>query len=436
MNLKKINLPEINFVGTRKITYIISLVLVIGSILTILFNKGFNLGIDFTGGIVLQVHFEKDVKIEQLRDVMNSLGYKNAVIQKYGTENDFLIKVQENFEKVQDTTGPVVVGFSTYPNPTKGEKNLTVKVKVYDEKSPVKNIFIRSDIFKEIKELTPSDIYDSREEVGVLNFSLDDFKKDSLVTLYAFGVDRTNNKGLEKEIKIFVCSKNADITKVQVVSDWQDTTYKASSKGVELSPTEKIISLLKERFTEENPRVDREEVVGAIMSKELQLKSLWVVLLGLVGILIYVWIRFTFRFGVASVIALFHDVVITLGFLTITGREMSVQIIAALLTLIGYSINDSIIVSDRIRENLKLMRKDNFSTIVNKSLNQVLSRTLITSLTTLFVVFMLFLFGGKVLNDFAFALLVGVIVGTYSSDFIVAPLVLDWEIKKPSKKRG
>ena len=436
MNLKKINLPEINFVGTRKITYIISLVLVIGSILTILFNKGFNLGIDFTGGIVLQVHFEKDVKIEQLRDVMNSLGYKNAVIQKYGTENDFLIKVQENFEKVQDTTGPVVVGFSTYPNPTKGEKNLTVKVKVYDEKSPVKNIFIRSDIFKEIKELTPSDIYDSREEVGVLNFSLDDFKKDSLVTLYAFGVDRTNNKGLEKEIKIFVCSKNADITKVQVVSDWQDTTYKASSKGVELSPTEKIISLLKERFTEENPRVDREEVVGAIMSKELQLKSLWVVLLGLVGILIYVWIRFTFRFGVASVIALFHDVIITLGFLTITGREMSVQIIAALLTLIGYSINDSIIVSDRIRENLKLMRKDNFSTIVNKSLNQVLSRTLITSLTTLFVVFMLFLFGGKVLNDFAFALLVGIIVGTYSSDFIVAPLVLDWEIKKPSKKRG
>ncbi len=436
MNLKKINLPEINFVETRKITYIISLVLVIGSILTILFNKGFNLGIDFTGGIVLQVHFEKDVKIEQLRDVMNSLGYKNAVIQKYGTENDFLIKVQENFEKVQDTTGPVVVGFSTYPNPTKGEKNLTVKVKVYDEKSPVKNIFIRSDIFKEIKELTPSDIYDSREEVGVLNFSLDDFKNDSLVTLYAFGVDRTNNKGLEKEIKIFVCSKNADITKVQVVSDWQDTTYKASSKGVELSPTEKIISLLKERFIEENPRVDREEVVGAIMSKELQLKSLWVVLLGLVGILICVWIRFTFRFGVASVIALFHDVIITLGFLTITGREMSVQIIAALLTLIGYSINDSIIVSDRIRENLKLMRKDNFSTIVNKSLNQVLSRTLITSLTTLFVVFMLFLFGGKVLNDFAFALLVGVIVGTYSSDFIVAPLVLDWEIKKPSKKRG
>ncbi|MEO0304329.1 MAG: protein translocase subunit SecF, partial [candidate division WOR-3 bacterium] len=275
-----------------------------------------------------------------------------------------------------------------------------------------------------------------REEVGILNFSIDDLKKDSLVTLYAFGVDRTNNKGIEKEIQIFVCSKNANLKNVQVVSDWQDTLFKVSSKGVELSPTEKIINSLKEKFAQENPRVDREEVVGAIMSKELQLKSLWVILLGLLGIMVYVWIRFTFRFGVASVIALFHDVTITLGLLTITGREMSVQIIAALLTLIGYSINDSIIVSDRIRENLKLMRKDNFLTIVNKSLNQTLGRTLITSLTTLFVVFMLFIFGGKVLNDFAFTLLIGIMVGTYSSDFIVAPIVLDWEIKKPSKKRG
>ncbi|MEO0237456.1 MAG: protein translocase subunit SecF [candidate division WOR-3 bacterium] len=436
MNFKKINLPEINFVGIRKITYIISLVLVIGSLLTIIFNKGLNLGIDFTGGMVLQVHFDKEVKIDQLREVMNSLGYKNAVIQKYGSENDFLIKVQENYEKVQDTTGPVVVGFSTYPNPTLGEKNVTVKIKVYDEKSQIKNIFVRSEIFKEIKELTPSDIYDSREEVGILNFSIDDLKKDSLVTLYAFGVDRTNNKGIEKEIQIFVCSKNANLKNVQVVSDWQDTLFKVSSKGVELSPTEKIINSLKEKFAQENPRVDREEVVGAIMSKELQLKSLWVILLGLLGIMVYVWIRFTFRFGVASVIALFHDVTITLGLLTITGREMSVQIIAALLTLIGYSINDSIIVSDRIRENLKLMRKDNFLTIVNKSLNQTLGRTLITSLTTLFVVFMLFIFGGKVLNDFAFTLLIGIMVGTYSSDFIVAPIVLDWEIKKPSKKRG
>jgi preprotein translocase SecF subunit len=156
----------------------------------------------------------------------------------------------------------------------------------------------------------------------------------------------------------------------------------------------------------------------------------------MLAILIFVWFRFTFRFGVTSVLALFHDVIITLGLLSLTGREMSIQIIAALLTLIGYSINDSIIVSDRIRENVKLMRKDSYDQIINKSLNQVLTRTIITSLTTLFVLVCLFLFGGSVINDFAFTLIAGIIVGTYSSDFVVAPLVLDWELKYHTRKRG
>jgi len=156
----------------------------------------------------------------------------------------------------------------------------------------------------------------------------------------------------------------------------------------------------------------------------------------MLAILVYVWFRFTFRFGVASVLAIFHDVIITLGFLSLTGREMSIPIIAALLTLIGYSINDSIIVSDRIRENIKLMRKDSYEHIVNRSLNQVLGRTLITSGTTLIVLISLFIFGGTVINNFAFTLIMGIIVGTYSSDFIVAPLVLDWELKYPTKKRG
>lgn len=434
MNFKRINRPEINFLGIRKISYIISLILILVSIFSFIINKGLKLGIDFTGGITLQIHFDNEVNIDELRELMVSSGYKNAVIQKYGSYNDYLIKVQENYEKIEDTVGPVIVAFSSYPNPTYGEKNVTVKVKVFDKKSQIKNIFAKSEIFDKVKEFVPSDVYNSREEWGVLNFSIGEIKKDSIITLQVFGVDRNNNKGVEKEIKIYALSK--DSKNFEVLSEWEDSLYKKDVGQVELSPTQKIIDLIEQKFEKENPRIDREEVVAAVMSKDLQLKSLWVILLGLIGILIYVWIRFTFRFGVTSVIALFHDVIITLGLLTITGREMSIQIIAALLTLIGYSINDSIIVSDRIRENLKLMRKDNFFTIINKSLNQVLSRTLITSLTTLFVILMLFLFGGEVLNDFAFSLLVGVIVGTYSSDFIVAPLVYDWEVKKPSKKRG
>ena len=109
--------------------------------------------------------------------------------------------------------------------------------------------------------------------------------------------------------------------------------------------------------------------------------------------------------------------------------------IAALLTILGYSINDSIVISDRIRENLKLMRRDNFDTIVNRSLNSTLGRTIITSLTTIFVLLALFLFGGRVIHDFSFALLIGVVVGTYSSIFVVAPIVVDWEHKKPTRRR-
>ena len=165
------------------------------------------------------------------------------------------------------------------------------------------------------------------------------------------------------------------------------------------------------------------------------MRALWVVFLGMIGILIYVTIRFTFRFGVASVVALFHDVFITLGIITLTGREFTIPMIAALLTILGYSINDSIVISDRIRENLKLMRRDNFDTIVNRSLNSTLGRTIITSLTTIFVLLALFLFGGRVIHDFSFALLIGVVVGTYSSIFVVAPIVVDWEHKKPTRRR-
>jgi len=219
-----------------------------------------------------------------------------------------------------------------------------------------------------------------------------------------------------------------------VNTEWQDTTAVEQKAVVVFSPSEKLVTALTEVFKENQIRIDREEVVGAVMSKELQLKSLWVVLLGLAGILIYVWIRFTFRFGVASVIALFHDVLITLGIFSVLGKEMSIPIIAALLTLIGYSINDSIIVSDRIRENVKLLRKDTYESIINRSLNQTLSRTIITALTTLLVLISLFMFGGSVIHDFAFALIVGIVVGTYSSDFIVAPIVLDWEKRYPTRK--
>jgi preprotein translocase SecF subunit len=161
----------------------------------------------------------------------------------------------------------------------------------------------------------------------------------------------------------------------------------------------------------------------------LTAKTASALLFALLGICIYISLRFEFRFAIAAIAALFHDVLIAAGALSLTGREFSVPVIAALLTVVGYSVNDTIVVFDRIRENLRLMRKSKYEEIINVSINQTLSRTLLTSLTTLLVVSALFFLGGAVINDFAFVLLVGLIVGTYSSVFVASPILVDWRRK-------
>ncbi|MEO0276462.1 MAG: protein translocase subunit SecF [candidate division WOR-3 bacterium] len=283
---------NIDFLGKRFFTYIISSFLVLSSIFLILI-KGLKYGIDFTGGTIVQLKFQKIIAPEKIRNEVIKIGIKSVEIQKYGSEKEYLIKYSEKVDP------------------------------------------------------------------------------DSV-------------------IKVF--KKNLDY----------------------------------------NVILERTENVGPRIGKELQYKALEAVFIGMVLMLVYIALRFNLKFGIAAVIALFHDVIITLGMMVLLGREITIPLIAAFLTIVGYSINDSIIVSDRIRENLKKI-KGSFFEIANKSINQTLSRTIITSGTTLFVVISLLLLGGPVLRDFSLALFIGIIVGTYSSIFIVAALVCDWERKK---KRG
>jgi len=173
----------------------------------------------------------------------------------------------------------------------------------------------------------------------------------------------------------------------------------------------------------------RVEKVGPTVGKELRFKALWAILLAMIAICIYITVRFEFKFAICALIALFHDVLVTLGIYSIAQRELSLPIIAAILTIIGYSLNDTIVVFDRIREDLDLMTNKNFKDIVNTSINQTLSRTLITSFTTLIVVLSLYFLGGSVINDFALVLLIGIIVGTYSSIFVAAPILVEWRRK-------
>jgi preprotein translocase subunit SecF len=178
------------------------------------------------------------------------------------------------------------------------------------------------------------------------------------------------------------------------------------------------------------------EVIGPKIGAEMRNKAVLAVLYALGGMLVYLAFRFEFVYGLAAVIAVFHDVIITLGFFSLTDKEISLNVIAALLTLVGYSMNDTIVVFDRIRETLKLSRRELTPKIVNDSINQTLSRTVLTSGLTFISALALLLFGGPVLNGFSFALVVGVIVGTYSSIFIASPILVFWHEKFQKGRRA
>ncbi len=199
--------------------------------------------------------------------------------------------------------------------------------------------------------------------------------------------------------------------------------------------TDQIIEGLSERFGSDSFEVMRVETVGPAVGHDLRRAAIKAFIFAIIGICAYVSFRFEFRFAITAIVALTHDVLVSLGLIALTGREISLPVIAALLTIVGYSINDTIVVFDRIREDRKFMRKASQEEIINTSINQTLSRTALTSLTTLLVVLSLFIFGGKVINDFSFVLLVGVIVGTYSSIFIASPLLIDWPARKRVRKR-
>ncbi len=200
------------------------------------------------------------------------------------------------------------------------------------------------------------------------------------------------------------------------------------------SNTEKLQNqlrkILDKKFGKDTYIIRRVEMVGPKIGKDLRRKGVLAIIIALIGILIYVTLRFEFRFALGAVLALFHDVMITLGIFSILNKEFDLTVLAAFLTIVGYSLNDTIIVFDRIRENMGKFLKSDFPSIINRSVNETLSRTILTSGTTMFVVLALFLFGGGVIHDFALALLIGIIVGTYSSIYIASPLVLLFEKKK------
>ena len=191
---------------------------------------------------------------------------------------------------------------------------------------------------------------------------------------------------------------------------------------------------LSQKFNSDDITVERVEMVGPKVGRDLREKALLSILYAIIGIVIYISWRFEFQYAIAAIIALIHDVLVTMGAFSILDKEFTLVIVAAFLTIIGYSLNDTIVVFDRIRENLRRKGKLSLSEIINSSINQTLSRTLLTSGTTLLVVLALFFFGGAIIHDFSFALLVGVFVGTYSSIFIASVFLVYWASRQTARR--
>lgn len=305
---------NIDFLGLRRGAFVLSIVFILVGIGSAVVKGGYNLGIDFAGGTLLELHFDPATSVGDIRQSLGdvrvgdrSVDLRNSEIKEFGSPNDILIRVEEEAE------GTAI----------------------------------------------------------------------------------------------------ADAIKTRLKSDFAGNIRDATEW------------------------LRRQEAVGPKIGEELKTNAVYAILVSMVLIIVYVWWRFRqIEFGVAAVIALFHDVMITLGIFSLLDREISLAIVAALLTIVGYSLNDTIVVYDRIREDLKLYRRETFGTVINRAINECLNRTVLTSGTTMLVVLSLIFLGGEVIRDFAIALLIGIIVGTYSSAFVASPIVVEWHNRREAKARG
>jgi preprotein translocase subunit SecF len=277
---------KFDFIKNRRIAYIISVVIILVGLISIIF-QGLNLGIDFAGGTLLQVRFDKPVSTTEIRNVLSEFNLSQSTIQNL-SENEFVIRTER--------------------------------------------------------------------------------------------IDSEQRK--------------------------------------------EILTVFKENLA--NLEVLRVETVGPVIGENLKKLALYALLFAFIGIILYITIRFEFKYSIVSILALFHDCLIVLGIFSLLQKEITISIIAAVLTIVGYSLNNTIVILDRLRENIKLKTREPFDNLINMSINQSLSRTINTALTTILPILTLYFFGGNTLSDFALALFIGMVAGTYSSIFIASPLLLEW----------
>ena len=381
--------PNFKFMNYKFYALALSGIIIAIGLINIFAGKGLTGGIDFTGGALIQIRFDEIKNTGDLRQKLLENNF-DPKIQRVGEDQkEFIIRVmlpeEQEFVEDEELEAHVVIGNRIVDILTSSEDKANTEKGLVD----LNNI--------DIDELT-----------GMLSSSFPDNPEEIAQEI----INLRESAELKGIIENFDQLRNAGID-------------------------EDVINLLKEKTFLGSLAVKRRETVGPQVGEDLRNKATQATVWALIGMLIYIGIRFKFAYGVAAIITLAHDVLITMGIFSLTNREINLPVIAAILTIVGYSLNDTIVIFDRVRDNLKLLRKEKFDNILDTSINQTLSRTIITSGTTFFTVFVLFLFGGKVINDFAFTMMIGVITGTYSSIYQSCSLLYFWKkIFNPKKGMG
>ena len=366
---------NIDFLSKMWFFLALSLILSVAGILSMLFWHHIPLGIDFRGGTVVDVKFNQSPNVEAIRSELDRAGLKNFTLQAdtRSGSNELLIKldIRETSEQSLDQGKEIIVkALQSGGDATKQDLNNVGYATLQEYLLKSDPLRLGSDASVQYGNIARSIVdYRSKVRQGVLN-------------------------------------SVADVSSVAPAP---------------------VVQALQQDFYTSNFGVRNVDIVGPQVGAQLRHQALLATLYSLLGMLLYLWFRFELIYGVAAVAACFHDTLITVGVFSLLNTEISLTVIAAILTLVGYSMNDTIVVFDRIRENIKLLRKDTLTQIVNKSINQTLSRTVLTSGLTFLTVLALFIFGGDVLHGFSLALVIGIIIGTYSSIFIASPMLVFYQ---------
>jgi preprotein translocase subunit SecF len=372
---------NIDFLGKKWYFLAFSLIFSVAGICSMLFWHHIPLGVEFRGGTLVYVKFAQTPDLDHIRQELNQAGLRDPRIQRFGptSDNEVLVDLgmQETSEAALDQGKNTIVR-ALEPQRAAGKQDLNntgeASLQAYlMQKDPMR---LGTDAEQRYTAIARQiDDFRNKERGGILT-SIDDLRS--------------------------------------------------------VAPAE-VLSALQQDFFTSDFVVRNVEIVGPQVGSQLRHQAVMASLYSLGGMLVYLWFRFEMIYGVGAVVACLHDSIITIGFFSLLDKEISLTVIAAILTLIGYSMNDTIVVFDRIRENLKLLRREPLADIVNKSINQTLSRTILTSGLTFLTVLSLYVFGGEVLRGFSLALVIGILIGTYSSIAVAAPMLVayqDWRARK------